>query len=200
MKVTRAQAEENRERIVAESSRLFREKGFSGVGLNDLMQAAGLTRGGFYGHFASKQDLEVEACRQALQANAAYWRRRRERDPADALADYVGFYTSPRHRDHPGEGCALAALAVDVARTGGEARAVYAEGVEKLVGFLAELMEGDSTEVRRERALAVLPTLIGTLLLSRAVGEGELAEALASAGRAAAMRLAGRGDGEARPD
>ena len=71
MRVSRVQADENRERIIDTAAQLFREKGFDGIGLNDLMHAAGLTRGGFYGHFESKQDLVVQACRRALAANAA---------------------------------------------------------------------------------------------------------------------------------
>ena len=79
MKVTRAQAEENRERILDNAAQLFRERGFDGIGLNDLMQAAGLTRGGFYGHFESKDDLAAQATQRALQVNREQWKAQTDR-------------------------------------------------------------------------------------------------------------------------
>ena len=93
MRVSRAQADENRERIIETAARLFREKGFDGIGLNDLMQAAGLTRGGFYGHFESKQDLAAMACKRALEANAATLSDEAHRD----LSGFVDFYLSDAH-------------------------------------------------------------------------------------------------------
>lgn len=179
MKVTRAQAEENRERILDSAAQLFRERGFDGIGLNDLMQAAGLTRGGFYGHFESKDDLAAQASRRALQANREQWQKQAERN----LASWVKAYLSDAHRDHIGAGCGLVALAGDAARGGPAVREVFAEGVESLVATLQGQMPGAGGAAQREQALAMLSTLVGALLLSRAVGDAGLSRELREAAR-----------------
>src|SRR5262245_24790993 len=109
MKVTREQAAENRERIVNTAARLFRERGFDGVGVADIMKGAGLTHGGFYGHFASKDDLAAEACARALEKSAMKWSAILDTD-ANPLDTIVASYLSEAHRDRPGSGCAIAAL------------------------------------------------------------------------------------------
>ncbi len=179
MKVTRAQAEENRERILDNAALLFREHGFDGIGLNDLMQSAGLTRGGFYGHFASKDDLAAQACKRALQANRAQWKQQAEQ----GLAAWVAAYLSDAHRDHIGAGCALAALAADAARATPAVREVFGEGVQGLVAALQAQMPATDAAARREQALAMVSGLVGALLLSRAVGDVRLSEELREAVR-----------------
>ncbi|MFG6442702.1 TetR/AcrR family transcriptional regulator [Roseateles sp. LKC17W] len=179
MKVTRAQAEENRERILDNAAQLFRERGFDGIGLNDLMQAAGLTRGGFYGHFESKDDLAAQATKRALQANRVQWQQQAEHH----LSAWVQTYLSDAHRDHPGAGCGLAALAADAARGGAAVKTVFAEGVESLAATLQGQMPGGDDAERREQALAMLSTLVGALLLSRAVGDAGLSRELREAAR-----------------
>lgn len=169
MKVSRAQAEENRERILDNAATLFRERGFDGIGLNDLMQAAGLTRGGFYGHFESKDDLAAQATRRALQSNREQWKKQTDR----SLQGWVKAYLSDAHRDHIGAGCGLAALAGDAARGGPAVKQAFAEGVAGLIDTLQTQMPADSPAARREQALAMLSTLVGALLLSRAVGGDE---------------------------
>lgn len=179
MKVTRAQAEENRERILDNAATLFRERGFDGIGLNDLMQAAGLTRGGFYGHFESKDDLAAQATRRALQSNREQWKQQTDR----SLQGWVRAYLSDTHRDRPGAGCGLAALAGDAARGGPAVKAALGEGVESLIATLQDQMPGADAGERREQALATLSTLVGSLLLSRAVGETRLSSELREAAR-----------------
>ncbi len=179
MKVSRAQAEENRERILDNAAQLFREHGFDGIGLNDLMQAAGLTRGGFYGHFASKDDLAAQAFRRALQSNREQWKQLPDR----SLAAWVDAYLSDTHRNHRGAGCALAALAGDAARGGPAVREVFAEGVEGLAAALQNQMPAAEPAARREQALALLSTMVGALLLSRAVGDPGLSRELREAAR-----------------
>ena len=177
MKVSRAQAEENRERILDNAAKLFRERGFDGIGLNDLMQAAGLTRGGFYGHFESKDDLAAQACARALQSNRELWKLQADQ----SLAAWVKAYLSDLHRDHPGQGCAFAALAGDAARSGPAVRDVFSEGVQNLAAALQLRMPGDQVEDRRAQALALLSTLVGALLLSRAVGDDGLSHEIREA-------------------
>ncbi len=179
MKVSRAQAEENRERILDNAAQLFRERGFDGIGLNDLMQAAGLTRGGFYGHFESKDDLAAQATRRALQANREQWKKQADR----SLAAWVKGYLSDAHRDRIGAGCGLVALAGDAARGAPAVREAFAEGVESLIATLQTQMPAADAAERREQALAMLSTLVGALLLSRAVGETGLSRELRDAAR-----------------
>ena len=118
MKVSREQAAQNRERIVQTAAQLFRERGFDGIGVADLMKAAGLTHGGFYGHFSSKEDLIAEASARALMGSLALFVKVAERAPRDPLSAVADAYLTSRHRDKPGEGCVLAALGPDVSRQG----------------------------------------------------------------------------------
>lgn len=188
MKVTRAQAEANRERIVDVAGELFREKGFDGIGLNELMQAAGLTRGGFYGHFESKDELASLACERALSANNHYWEELSAKPPAEALQALVGFYLSDLHCQRLANGCAMAALAGDVARAGPSLQGPFEAGVENFLRVLEPLMQADGPEKRREQALSTLSQLVGSLVLARAVRSPELSRDLRAAAGAAVMR------------
>lgn len=187
MKVSRAQAEENRERILDNAAQLFRERGFDGIGLNELMQAAGLTRGGFYGHFESKDDLAAQAARRALQSNREAWMQQADR----SLSGWVKAYLSDTHRDQPGGGCTLAALAGDAARGGPALRQVFSDGVQGLVAALQPQMPAEDTATQRAQALAMVSTMVGALLLARAVGDEGLSKELREAARHALP--AGRG-------
>jgi TetR/AcrR family transcriptional regulator, transcriptional repressor for nem operon len=185
MRVSRAQAEQNRDRVVETAGRLFREKGFDGIGLNDLMQAAGLTRGGFYGHFESKEDLVALASGRALAANVGLWAELGDLPRDEALARLVRFYLSDRHCEARAEGCALAALAGDAARQGEAVKAAFGDGVEGFLGVLAGLVEGTTPAHQREQAIVTLSTLVGALLLSRAVDDKTLSSEIRGAARRA---------------
>jgi len=169
MRVSREQADAHREFIIETAGRLFREKGFDGIGLNDLMQAAGLTRGGFYGHFASKQELKVLAIRRALDENVAYWKMVAARPRA--LSEVVRFYFSDEHRSGSDRACSLATLGADVARGDAELKAEYADGIERLLAILMPLMKADDERTARQQAVAALSTMVGGLVLSRATGK-----------------------------
>jgi TetR/AcrR family transcriptional regulator, transcriptional repressor for nem operon len=164
MKVTKAQAQENRARIVATASILFRERGYDGVGVADLMEAAGFTHGGFYKHFRSKADLMAEAAACGLSQTMT------EAGRIDA-ADFVRRYVCRAHRDARGGGCTLAALSGDAARQPAEIKAEFAAGIE---GFLAageaESITRRSDDPRKTRAkmIALLAHSVGALVLSRA--------------------------------
>lgn len=164
MKVTKAQAQANRTHIVDTASTLFREHGFDGVGVADLMAAAGFTHGGFYKHFGSKVDLMAEsaAC-GAAQTEALL---------ADAkIADIVNQYLSREHRDARGTGCTMAALGGDAARQPPAVRATFAESIERLS---AALSAGDAStdgldgEQVRARSLVILAQMVGAIVMSRA--------------------------------
>ena len=118
MKVSREQAAQNRERILDAAAQLFRERGFEGIGVADLMKEAGLTHGGFYGHFSSKDDLIAQASARELTRSLAHWSKVGERASGDRLSAIAAVYLTSTHRDNPGAGCVLAALGPDVSRQG----------------------------------------------------------------------------------
>lgn len=186
-RVSQEQAKLNRQRVVEVAAALFRERGLHGVGVADIMASAGLTHGGFYGQFASKDALAVEAFDSALGE-----------DRRGALDMLIANYLSVGHVQSPGMGCPLAALANDVARepTGSPLRARFSHGVRHLVGLLSELSPQGAKERRRQRALAKLSTLVGAVVLARAVDDPGLADELLQAARIAAGE---RGDAPA-PD
>jgi len=142
-RVSREQTDLNHDLIEQASARLFRERGIGGVSVAELMAAAGLSHGGFYGHFESKDALAAAACRRAFSESAARWRKHAKSGADDRarLAAIVDNYLSSKHRDQPGAGCAAVALATDVARepAGKPVRAAYADGVRELVDTLAAL-------------------------------------------------------------
>ena len=159
-RVSKAEAERHRATIEQVSSRLFREQGFHGISVADLMGAAGLTHGGFYGHFASKDALAAIACTRAFEESGARWRKRVEESPdkATALAALIENYLSARNRNAAGTGCAAAALANDVAREGEEkpVRAAFVDGIRDLLEILEGVQTGDDPAARRAAAKAQL--------------------------------------------
>jgi TetR/AcrR family transcriptional repressor of nem operon len=180
MKVTREQAAENRERILETAARLFREHGFDGIGVADLMQSAGLTHGGFYGQFASKEDLAAKACERALAQSAARIERVIAEHPRNTLQAVAASYLSARHRDQPGEGCAFVALGAEAPRHSSAVRKVFAEALRLRVEKLMRLVPG-APAARRRKALATMASLVGAQVLARAVDDADLSnEILAS--------------------
>jgi TetR/AcrR family transcriptional repressor of nem operon len=178
MRVTKEKAEENRERIVAAASRLFREKGFDGVGLDAIMDRAGLTHGGFYRHFASKDALAEEAVSRGLAASAS------RQDTYASLADFVAAYLSPAHRDNPGGGCVMAALGGDIARQNPGVRRALTGYVSEQVVRLARRIGGRRAAARKQ-AIATLSGLVGALVLARAVDDPALSDEILAAARGA---------------
>ena len=181
MRVSREKSAETRERILDVEATLFREKGFDGIGLAEIMQAAGLTHGGFYKHFGSKDDLEAQATGVALARNAADWRRLFEGAAARPLSAFIDEYLSPHHRDDLGKGCAIAALGADVARQGERVRSALTGGLEPFLQLLSNAIPGRSKAVRRRKAIATMAELIGTLILARAVDDPALSDEILAA-------------------
>lgn len=164
MKVTRAQARENRARIVETASALFRERGYDGVSVADLMAAAGLTHGGFYKHFRSKADLIAEAAAVGFAQSVA--------DLADTSATaFIKQYVSRQHRDASGQGCTLAALSGDAARQPESIKQAFASGIESQLATLAQ-GDGEKSAAAKRQARAeridTLAHLVGAIVLSRA--------------------------------
>lgn len=169
MRVSRAQAEENRQNVINVASRLFRQRGFDGIGLSDLMKGAGLTQGGFYKQFKSKEDLAAQASMRAMETSAQKWGHATQTHSEDPLDALLRLYLSTDHRDQPGEGCPLVALAADAARHGPALRATFESGIITLLRVLDEVVNPADGADARQASLAVLSTMVGALLLSRVV-------------------------------
>ena len=183
MKVSREQATENRERVLQTAGTLFREKGFDGVAVADIMKAAGLTHGGFYGQFASKDALVAEACADVMARAAKRWSELSVRE--DPLATLVGSYLSPQHRDTPGRACALPSLAAEAARSPAPVRAAFTTGLRNFIDILTKYVPGRSKSARRSQALVTMSGLVGAMVLARAVDDAEFsAEILRTAAAA----------------
>ena len=192
MKVSREKAAENRARILAEASRLFRERGLAGVGVDALTGAAGLTHGSLYSQFGSKERLVAEALAQALESSGD--KTRKELAAGGSLATVVARYLSPSHRDAPGGGCALAAIGPEAARQGGAVRQAFTRGVRGFAARLAAVMPArGGDQPPEDAALATVAALVGALILARAVDDPELSDRILAA---SAQRLAA-GDGTA---
>ncbi|MFJ4145237.1 TetR/AcrR family transcriptional regulator [Pseudomonas sp. NPDC089734] len=189
MKVTKAQAQANRAHIVETASALFRERGYDGVSVADLMGAAGFTHGGFYKHFGSKADLMTEAA-------ACGFSQQQARLSHAGRAELITQYLSREHRDSPSDGCTIASLSADASRQPEQVRQVFAEGIERLIAAGAEAIvetEGVEQKEARTRRIDALAQLVGGLMLSRACpDDSPLADEILEACCTAALsRLSG---------
>jgi len=165
----------NRSRILEEAGRLFRERGFEAVTIADVMKAAGLTHGGFYGHFASKDALIAAVVAQSLSANVP--------EKVD-IGAWIEAYLSPRHRDAPEQGCPTASLAGLMRQQTPEAQAAMAEGIDAQIARLADALPSGTDAERRRAAIGRWSALVGALILSRAVGTAPLSDEILAETRA----------------
>jgi len=184
-RVSREQADKNRAAIEAASSRLFRERGLDGVTVADLMAAAGLTHGGFYGHFESKDALAALACEQAFDEAAGRWTAQGDKHGKTGARTAIhDGYLNAAHRDNPGKGCPAVALAADVARhdENSAVRDAYVAGVKQLLAALAAVQDETGPAARRT-AMAQLATMVGALTLARATRGDAVSGQILSAAR-----------------
>lgn len=170
MKVSQEQKAQNRDRILTEAGRLFREKGFDAVSVAEVMKAAGMTHGGFYGHFQSKDDLIAQAIGHAAGSQSA----------TEDLDAFIDTYLSPPHRDHPERGCPTAALAGLMRRQSSEARASMTEVVASQINRLADALPGADAAERRLAAIGNWSAMVGALILSRSIDDPKLSAELLS--------------------
>jgi TetR/AcrR family transcriptional repressor of nem operon len=175
MKVSRRQVDANRSAILEAAGRLFRERGFDGVSVSDVMKAAGLTHGAFYGYFRSKDDLVAATLKELTSA----------RRPRREWSENVARYLSPAHRDNGASGCPVAALAAETSRQSPPARAAMTQGVERMVARLGETAPGVSEAARRRAAIGAVAAMVGAVILSRAVDDPNLSDELLDATREA---------------
>ena len=171
------------ERIVSVAAKRFRERGLEGIGVADVMKEAGVTVGGFYKHFGSRDELVVEALATAFQ-DLDVWEERTE-DIERALQNYL----TEAHRDAPGTGCAMGALLGDMTRGSKSARALYTERVKRSLAFTSGLLPSGPRSDKRGRALLILSALLGAINLSRAVSDPDLSREILSGVREQLVRL-----------
>jgi TetR/AcrR family transcriptional repressor of nem operon len=183
MRVSKQQAAENREKILSAASTLFRERGLSGIGVDALTAAAGMTHGSLYSQFGSKDGLATEALRFALSENANNF------EHAKDLKAYVSKYLSSEHRSVPGDGCALAALGGEVARAPDALKAVFTDGVRGMINRIARLAGVRPSRKSEDAAIAASATMVGAMVLSRAVDDAELADRILRVSRASLTRI-----------
>jgi len=181
MRVSRSQAAENRETVINVASRLFRDRGFDGIGLKDLMKGAGLTQGAFYKQFASKEDLAAQASRRAMESATHRWSDATAANPEDPLGAVIGFYLSMGHRGEKMDGCPVVALGSDAARQGAEVKASFEAGVKQHLEILGRFIAETNGEESKGKAKAILSTMVGAVLLSRVVNDPDLAQAFLDA-------------------
>lgn len=188
MRYSREHKLETHARIVKKASVRLREKGAHGIGVADLMKDAGLTHGGFYAHFDSREALVIEAFTHAMDRSTERWRKLAEQTPPEKrLATIVNSYLTPIHRDDPGHGCAVPALGAEIARESPKTRRVFAGRLEQMIDMLAAQIPDVPRKAARKQAMAALATMMGTLVLARIAGSGDFSGEILAAGRAAVL-------------
>ena len=176
MRVSRTQAEKNRQTVIDVASRLFREHGFDGIGLKDLMEGAGLTQGACYKQFASKEDLATQASKRALESASRRWSAAAEANPKDPLGAVIAFYLSIGHREETMDGCPVVALGSDAARQSVDVKASFEAGIRKYLELLGSWVGDAEGEESSGKAMAILSTMVGAVVLSRAVNDKRLSK------------------------
>lgn len=185
-RVSRKQAELNREIIVEAATRLFRERGIHGISVSDVMAAAGLTHGGFYGHFESREALATEACNRAFEQSSLRWQARVEQspDPETARLALIDPYLTAANRDNPGDSCPVAAFAGEMCHEAADSplQQSFIQGFEASMGILSATQATGTPEGDRQAAIAQYAMMVGAITLARATkGNGLSDEFLAAA-------------------
>ncbi|WP_020167166.1 MULTISPECIES: TetR/AcrR family transcriptional regulator [Methylotenera] len=177
MRVSRAKSVENKELVLDTAAKLFREHGFDGIGVADLMKNAGLTVGGFYKSFESKEDLVAQACQRACDKTLKRWEEHISNpDIKDPLSRIANSYLSTQNRDELATTCVLSTLANEVPRHDDAVKKVFEEGVESTIALLSKIIPGETVEEQRANAITTFSQWLGALILARAAGTGELSE------------------------
>ena len=188
MRYSKEHKQETHAKIVKKAAVLLREKGAHGNGVADLMKEAGLTHGGFYAHFDSREALVIEAFAYAMDRSTERWRKIAEQTPPDKrLATIIQTYLTPVHRDDPGHGCAVPALGAEIARESPKTRKAFAAKLEQMVDMMTDQVSGVPRKAARKQAVATLATMMGTLVLARIAGNGEFSDEILDIGREAAL-------------
>ncbi|MBR1122254.1 TetR/AcrR family transcriptional regulator [Bradyrhizobium lablabi] len=188
MRYSKEHKQETHERIVKKASVRLREKGAHGIGVADLMKEAGLTHGGFYAHFDSREALVIEAFNYAMGRATERWRKLAEQIPPEKrFATIVDSYLTTIHRDDPGHGCAVPTLGPEIARESPKTRRAFAARLDEMIEMIADQLPEMPRKVARAQAIAALSTMAGALVLSRVAGSGEFSDEILGAGREAVL-------------
>jgi TetR/AcrR family transcriptional regulator, transcriptional repressor for nem operon len=188
MRYSREHKLETHARIVKKASVRLREKGAHGIGVADLMKDAGLTHGGFYAHFDSRDALVIEAFNYAMDRATERWRKLAEATPPDRrLATLVASYLTSIHRDDPGHGCAIPALGAEIARESPKTRKAFAAKLEQMIELFAAQIPDLPPKQARRKAMSTIATMMGTLVLARIAGNSEFSDEILGAGRDAVL-------------
>ncbi|WP_417583289.1 TetR/AcrR family transcriptional regulator [Nitrincola sp.] len=181
MRTSREESTRNREKIIGAAGKLFRERGLDGVSVAEIMATAGLTHGGFYRHFPSKEALAAEACAQVAERTDTNWCDARDAAAQDALRALIDRYLTTAHRDTPSQGCIYAALGCEVGRSSDESlHQTFADGLEGLINILAEASPEPDVAERRRAAIGRFASMAGALILARATRDTPLSDELLS--------------------
>jgi len=189
MRYARNHKAETREKILKGAVMRLKEDGSAGIAIAELMEEAGLTHGGFYAHFKSRDALVEESFRDALDTTARRWRARAEKAPrGEGLAAIVNGYLTEEHRDDVSGGCALPALGAELARANARTRRIFTAKLNEAIGIVASQRAERPTKAMREEAIGTIATMVGSLLLARAAAsDKELSTELLKAGRKKAL-------------
>jgi TetR/AcrR family transcriptional repressor of nem operon len=198
MRVSRVQAAENRQTVIDVASRLFRSRGFDGIGLKDLMEASGLTQGAFYKQFASKDDLAAQASGRALEGAFRKWSAATAASPKDPLGAVLAFYLSTQHRDEKMDGCPIVALGSDAARQSSDVKASFEAGIKAHLEILSRFVAGTDGEEPKGEAMTILSTMVGAVILSRAVNDERLSKQFLQAAAKGVRKRLSAGDAPTR--
>lgn len=184
MRYVRGHGLHTRNRIVEEASYGLRQTGADALSVADLMKLAGLTHGGFYAHFESREDLVIAAFASAMDRTLSQWRNLLNGIPVEERFNaIVEVYLRPSHRDDRAHGCVLPALATDIARSSQNARRTFAAKFDAMIDMVAALFPETTPKQARQIATGALATMMGSIVLARAVGDAKLSDAILEAGR-----------------
>jgi len=184
MRYSDSHKEETRKKVVRAAAEAVRAKGPDGVGVAEIMAEAGLTHGGFYAHFKSKEALVAAAVEEAFaQSRRRFARVTEAMTPEQALGTFVDAYVSIEHRDNPRRGCPISALSNDLPRQGPAVQAAFDAGVAALIARLEGWLPEPDLVARRSLATSLMAEMAGAVALSRAVSDPALAKQILEASR-----------------
>ncbi|QJW56475.1 HTH-type transcriptional regulator AcrR [Serratia plymuthica] len=177
MRYPHHQTAERHQRILDEASRLFRARGFTGASIGDVMKASGLTHGGFYAHFESKEALACASLEHAMSSMLEAEVQHMKDAGSNAKADFLSRYLSATHRDHPEEGCPMAALVIDVARESA-VRSTFTDRFKAMLTTLGEHLPWKMGRAKERQVMHFTAAMVGAVVLARAVDDPKLSEAI----------------------
>ena len=175
MKVTKDVMANHKEQIIATAAKRFRERGF-GISVAEIMNEVGLTHGGFYRHFSSKDELVAIASLRAASETIAKWRKIADDATGDRLEAIVNSYLSLRHHHHPETGCLVAALGGELSRQPSSVKDAVTDGGRQMIDFLSGIAPGKTKTSRRKQAIIMFASMIGGMILARMISDSELRE------------------------